>query len=93
MTSLAVRDPLADYLLTPGNSALLIIDDQPVQAIREGFEVYPVVDAVGGSTGRRRRIEPAAAGSLDGHPSPRDLLGIRAFVCSLRLRKPKKRSE
>ncbi len=42
MASLAIRDPVADYLLTPGNSALLIIDDQPVQAIREGFEVSPV---------------------------------------------------
>jgi nicotinamidase-related amidase len=31
MTSEAVRDPVKDHLLTPRNSALLIIDYQPVQ--------------------------------------------------------------
>jgi len=52
--------PSADHLLTPRNSALLIIDDQPVQAIREGFEVYPVVDAVGGASveSHRAGLEP-----------------------------------
>jgi nicotinamidase-related amidase len=31
MTSEPIRDPAKDYLLTPGNSALIIIDYQPVQ--------------------------------------------------------------
>src|SRR5947209_1561821 len=31
MTSLAMRDPKADHLLTPHNSALIIIDVQPIQ--------------------------------------------------------------
>ncbi len=31
MTSQAIRDPLADHLLTPKNSALLLIDYQPKQ--------------------------------------------------------------
>ena len=31
MTSAPVRDPLADHLLTPENSAFLIIDYQPSQ--------------------------------------------------------------
>jgi nicotinamidase-related amidase len=31
MTSAPVRDPLADHLITPQNSALLLIDYQPAQ--------------------------------------------------------------
>jgi nicotinamidase-related amidase len=31
MTSAPVRDPVADHLLTPENSALLLIDYQPEQ--------------------------------------------------------------
>jgi nicotinamidase-related amidase len=31
MTSEAIRDPLKDHLLTPQNSALIIIDYQPIQ--------------------------------------------------------------
>jgi len=31
MTSETIRNPLTDHLLTPENSALLIIDYQPVQ--------------------------------------------------------------
>jgi len=31
MTSEAIRDPKADHLLTPQNSAFIIIDYQPVQ--------------------------------------------------------------
>jgi len=31
MTSLAIRDPKTDHLLTPQNSAVLIIDVQPIQ--------------------------------------------------------------
>ncbi len=31
MASLPIRDPLKDHLLTPGNSALVIIDYQPIQ--------------------------------------------------------------
>jgi nicotinamidase-related amidase len=31
MTSLPIRDPVADHLLTPRNAALIIIDYQPVQ--------------------------------------------------------------
>lgn len=31
MTSLPVRDPIGDHLLTPQNSALLVIDYQPGQ--------------------------------------------------------------
>lgn len=31
MTSQAIRDPKSDHLLTPGNSAFIIIDYQPIQ--------------------------------------------------------------
>ena len=31
MTSQAIRDPVKDPLLTPQNSALIVIDYQPVQ--------------------------------------------------------------
>jgi nicotinamidase-related amidase len=31
MTSLPIRDPIADHLLTPANSALILIDYQPTQ--------------------------------------------------------------
>ena len=31
MTSLPIRDPIADHLITPGNSALILIDYQPTQ--------------------------------------------------------------
>jgi len=34
MTSRAIRDPVRDPLLTPQNSALLIIDYQPIQVSR-----------------------------------------------------------
>jgi nicotinamidase-related amidase len=61
MTSEPIRDPLADRLLTPQNCALVIIDYQPTQirswqsprsvdAMREGYETYPVTDAVGGTS-------------------------------------------
>ena len=33
MTSAAVRDPLADHLLTPDNSTFLFIDYQPAQLV------------------------------------------------------------
>jgi nicotinamidase-related amidase len=29
MTSASIRDPVADYLITPQNAALILIDDQP----------------------------------------------------------------
>ena len=31
MSSSAIRDPLADHLITPQNAALILIDDQPAQ--------------------------------------------------------------
>ena len=31
MSSSAIRDPLADHLITPQNAALAVIDDQPAQ--------------------------------------------------------------
>jgi hypothetical protein len=31
MTSVPIRDPLADHLLTPENAAFLLIDYQPAQ--------------------------------------------------------------
>jgi hypothetical protein len=33
MTSAAVRDPLADHLLTPDNPTFLFIDYQPAQLV------------------------------------------------------------
>ncbi|HEY3200803.1 MAG TPA: hypothetical protein VGK55_09685 [Actinomycetes bacterium] len=49
MSSGAIRDPLADQLLTPQHAALILIDDQPavcmafaaLDALREGYQVYP----------------------------------------------------
>jgi hypothetical protein len=35
MSSNAVRDPLADHLITPQNSALVLIDYQPEQLQRD----------------------------------------------------------
>ena len=35
MTSQAIRDPLADHLITPQNAAFVLIDYQPV-AVRDG---------------------------------------------------------
>ena len=56
MTSAPVRDPLADHLLTPENAAFLLIDYQPaLDALREGYEVYPVVDAIGGTSPEAHR--------------------------------------
>ena len=40
------RDPLGDHLLTPQNAALLL---------REGYDVYPVVDAIGGTSEEAHR--------------------------------------
>jgi nicotinamidase-related amidase len=51
MTSAPVRDPLADHLITPQNAAFLLID----YALREGYEVYPVVDAIGGTSPEAHR--------------------------------------
>lgn len=88
MTSEPIRDQITDHLLTPQNSALVVIDYQPFQiqvvgsmdrdllvqnigrkklimtalwtemclafpsldALRAGYEVYPVVDAVAGTS-------------------------------------------
>jgi hypothetical protein len=36
MASLPVRDPVADHLLTPQNSALVVIDYQPSQFAGSG---------------------------------------------------------
>lgn len=38
MTSEPVRDPAADHLLTPQNSALIIIDYHPLQVMLGGFD-------------------------------------------------------
>ena len=94
MASLPVRDPVGDHLLTPQNSALVLIDYQPPQfsavrsmdpellrenivsvvktamcalwteicmafpaldALRQGYDVYPVVDAIGGTSEEAHR--------------------------------------
>ena len=78
MTSLAVRYQVADNLPTPGHSALLIIDDQPVQAIRDGFEVYPVVDAVGGTSVESHRAGLERVSQAGGHAPSR-----AQFICEL----------
>jgi nicotinamidase-related amidase len=48
VTSAPVRDPLADHLLTPENSALLFIDYQPSQlaGVRSMDRALPVKNAV-----------------------------------------------
>ena len=54
MSSAPIRDPFADHLITPQNSALVLIDYQPsqfasVRSMDSGL-LYPVVDAVGGTS-------------------------------------------
>jgi hypothetical protein len=51
MTGAPVRDPLADHLLTPQNAASFAALD----ALREGYEVYPVTDAIAGTTPEAHR--------------------------------------
>ena len=48
MTSAAIRDPLADHLITPQNAALLLIDYQPAQvaSVRSMDHELLVKDAV-----------------------------------------------
>jgi hypothetical protein len=95
MANAPVRDQLADHLITPKNSALVLIDTDlllknivstvttaktfgvpivhstvnvasgqvgptvpelaALDALREGYEVYPVIDAIGGTGDRRDR--------------------------------------
>jgi hypothetical protein len=59
MTSAPVRDPLADHLIRPQNAALVLIDYQPAQlagvrsmdrALPVKNAVYPVIDAIGGTS-------------------------------------------
>ena len=76
-SSRAIRDQIGDHLITPRNSALVVISYQPSQlagvqsmdrdlllknvvstvkvgnlfgVLREGYEVCPVVDAIGGTS-------------------------------------------
>ena len=94
----AIRDRLADHLLTPQHAALRVIDSQPSQegadflaavraagrrrlvlcalwtemciafpaldALREGYDVYPVVDAIAGTSVEAHRAgrQPHRAG-------------------------------
>ena len=55
MTSQAIRDPLADHLITPQNAALVLIDYQPSQWFGHGHEDR----AIGAERGARRM--PAVA--------------------------------
>jgi hypothetical protein len=52
MTSAPVRDQLSDLLLTPQNAALAFT---ALDALREGYEVYPVIDAIGGTSSEAPR--------------------------------------
>jgi nicotinamidase-related amidase len=109
MARATVRDPLADHLITPENSALLE-DHRPVDrttrnawedivfleavrvtgrrrliscalwteicmafpaldAVREGYEVYPVVDAIGGTSVEAHRAGLERVAQAGAHPS------------------------
>src|SRR5260370_26464672 len=75
MTSAPVRDPLADHLLTPQNTALLLIDYQPsqlagVHSMDRDLLVKNAVSTVktiktlrgpGRSLDHQRRLQPATA--------------------------------
>jgi len=59
MTSMPIRNPETDHLLTPNNCAFIFIDIEPIQ-------VAAIIDAVGGTTRASheaglRRIEQAGA--------------------------------
>jgi isochorismate hydrolase len=108
MASATVRDPLANHLITPENSALL--EDHPpvdrttrnawedvvfleavrvtgrrrliscalwteicmalpaLDAVREGYEVYPVVDAIGGTSVEAHRAGLERVAQAGAHP-------------------------
>ena len=118
MSTSAIRDPIADHLITPQNSALILIDYQPSQVaavrsmdqellvknavstvklaklfgvpivqstvnvasgrvgptvtelaeLREGYEVYSVVDAVGGTSVEAHRAGLERVTQAGGHP-------------------------
>ena len=75
MTSEAIRDPLADHLITPQNSALVLIDYQPeqiatVRSMDHDLLVKNAVSTRPGGEGvrspdrpldRQRRIRPGQA--------------------------------
>ena len=53
MSSEPIRDPVKDQLLTPKNSALwteACLTFPALDALKEGYEVYVVADAVGGTS-------------------------------------------
>jgi nicotinamidase-related amidase len=53
-----LRDPLADHLITPQNSALILID----------YQVYPVVDAIGGTSVEAHRAGLERVAQAGAHP-------------------------
>jgi nicotinamidase-related amidase len=72
MASQSPRDPVTDHLLTPQNAALVVIDYQPsqVQTVtsRDDFEVFPVVDAVGGTSPEAHRSGLERIGQAGAQP-------------------------
>ena len=58
MTSQPIRDQVEDHLITPKNATLIMtalwteacLTFPSLDALREGYEVYPVTDAVGGTS-------------------------------------------
>src|SRR5437588_608170 len=64
MSSEPIRDPVTDHLLTPHKTVLIVCAYPALDALREGYEVYVVVDAVGGTSATAhemalRRVEQA----------------------------------
>jgi isochorismate hydrolase len=86
MPSKAIRDPLADQLITPQNAALILIDDQPavcmafaaLDALREGYQVYPVVDAIAGTSVEAHRAGLERVVQAGGRP-----IGWVSLACEL----------
>ncbi len=63
MTSAPIRDQLGDHLITPQNAALVVcalwtevcMAFTALDALREGYEVYPVIDAIAGTSAEAHR--------------------------------------
>jgi hypothetical protein len=77
MTSQAIRDPLADHLITPQNAALVLIDYQPSQfgTVRSmdprtarAFELPIVQSTVNVASGQQQPTVPELAELLEASP-------------------------
>jgi nicotinamidase-related amidase len=73
MSSGAIRDPLADHLITPQNAALILIDYQPAQfatvrSMDPELLLKNIVSTVNVASGQGKPTVPELAGLLEDSP-------------------------